>query len=321
MNQTIIKREYNYSDVYLVPNKTIVSSRKECDTTVKFGNFTFDVPICASNMKSVVDAATCEFFAKNNWFYVMHRFQVNSLEFIKNMAFKGLFTSISAGVNEDTYADLKEILIAGEQFHPNFITLDVANAWCVKAEKMVRWIKMNFPKSFLIVGNMATPEAVKEIQTWGADALKVGIAGGSVCITKNKTGFHRPMISTVLSCAEVADLPVIADGGIAEHGDIAKAIACGATMVMAGNLFAGFDESAGEIIELDKRLYKQYFGSASQFNKGEYKNVEGKKQMIDYKGSMTKLLVEIKEDLQSSISYAGGNDLLALLKCSLITVK
>jgi GMP reductase len=150
-----------------------------------------------------------------------------------------------------------------------------------------------------------------------------------VCITKNKTGFHRPMVSTVLDCASYTlenNIPLIADGGIREHGDIAKAIACGASMVMAGSLFAGYEESAGNIIEITldgislPRMYKEYYGSASQYNKGEVKNVEGKKILIDYHGSMDRLLSELKEDLQSAISYVGGTKLNDLLDAKIISV-
>lgn len=216
----------------------------------------------------------------------------------------------------------------GIKLCPEYITLDIANAWCGKAEKMIKYIKDNFcvDKTFLIAGNVASGEACAELHKWGADATKGGIAGGHVCITKNKTGFHRPMISTVLDCAEYcngAGMPLIADGGVVEHGDIAKAIACGADMVMAGSLFAGFDQSAGNIIEVSldgksPHKYKEYFGSASQYNKGEYKNVEGKKILIDYKGNMERLLIELKEDIQSSVSYAGGNKLKDLAACEMI---
>jgi GMP reductase len=126
----------------------------------------------------------------------------------------------------------------------------------------------HFPGSFLIGGNIATADAARDLESWGCDAIKAGIAGGRVCITKNKTGFHRPMISTVRDCVSAVSVPVIADGGIVEHGDMAKALACGASMIMAGSLFAGYDESAGEIVEINGKHYKEYFGSASQFNKG-----------------------------------------------------
>ncbi len=319
MFKQIVAREYNYSDVYLKPKKTLVNSRKECDTSVVLGRHKFILPVYAANMKSVVNQESCEFFAKNGMFYTMHRFNVDQIAFVEQMQQQGFIASISIGVNEDTIAQLKQLQLAN--LAPEFMTLDIANAWCNKAERMIKYVKEHFPQTFLIVGNVASADAAREVHSWGADAIKAGIAGGKVCITKNKTGFHRPMVSTVLDCAtytKKAGVPLIADGGVIEHGDIAKALACGADLIMAGSLFAGYDESAGNIIEVSLdgsrvRSYKEYYGSASQYNKGEYKNVEGKKILIDYKGSMEKLVVELIEDLQSSISYVGGvkaNDLI-----------
>ncbi|OHX11526.1 guanosine monophosphate reductase [Chromobacterium sphagni] len=314
----MIKTELNYGDVYLVPKKTVVDSRKECDTGVQFGPRRFAMPIYPSNMKSVVSAETCEFFARQGWFYTMHRFNVDAVAFTADMQGKGLFASISVGVNDDTYQQLDALKAAG--LSPGYMTLDVANAWCVKAERMIKHIKRHFPETFLIGGNVATADAARDLESWGCDAIKAGIAGGRVCITKNKTGFHRPMISTVKDCVGAVKIPVIADGGIVEHGDMAKAMVCGAAMIMAGSLFAGYDESAGEIVEINGKHYKEYFGSASQFNKGAYVNVEGKKILVEYKGSIPKLLRELQEDLQSSISYAGGRTLAALRDVEMIQV-
>lgn len=312
------KVEYNYSDIYLVPQKTIVDSRKDCDTSIKFGNFTFDMPVCASNMKSVVDEETCEFFARKNWFYVMHRFDIDQVLFTDRMQKQGLIASISVGVNEDSYAQLKALEAAN--LKPEYITVDIANIWSPKGEAMIKCLKDHFPESFIIAGNVATGDAVWEVEEWGADCTKAGIAGGSVCITKDKTGFHRPMVSTILDCVNVAAKPIIADGGIKTHGDIAKALALGADFIMAGSLFSGFEESAGEIVELNGHMKKAYFGSASEHNKHQYKNVEGKKIFVDYRGPMEKLLVELKEDLQSSISYAGGKILKDLYSIPWIVV-
>jgi GMP reductase len=310
-----VVREYNYSNIFLRPKKTIVNSRKDCNVSIILNGYEFDLPIYAANMKSVVNEETCEFLASENMFYTMHRFGIDLLDFIDRMHTENYLASVSIGVNQDTYEQLE--ILKSKKVYPEFITLDIANAWCEKAKSMVQYVRSNFEKSFLIVGNIATLDAVREVHTWGAQAIKAGIAGGKVCITKNKTGFHRPMASTILECSQYtipAKLPLIADGGIAEHGDIAKAIACGADLVMAGSLFAGWDESAGNIIEVSvngekAHQYKEYFGSASQYNKGEYKNVEGKKMLIDYKGSMKKLLIELKEDLQSAVSYSGGTKL------------
>jgi GMP reductase len=303
-----IKRELNYHNVFIPPQKTIVNSRKECDTTIKFGPKIFDMPVYASNMKSVINEDTCIYFAKNNYFYSMHRFGIDVVEFAKKMLSQNIFISISIGINEDSYEVLKKLLEL--KIYPEYITIDVANAWSIKTEKIIKYVKDNFQeKTFLIVGNISSKNATIELDKWGADSIKVGQSGGLVCITKNKTGFHRPMVSTTLECVSATNKPIIADGGIREHGDIPKALCCGATMVMAGSLFCAYDESSGEIIEIDGKEYKEYYGSASQYNKKQYKNVEGKKILIPYRGSIDKLLIELKEDLQSSISYAGGKDL------------
>lgn len=301
-------KQMSYSDIALIPQKCIVDSRKECDTSVFFGEHTFDMPVFPSNMKSVIDEETCIFLAKNKWFYIMHRFGISSREFAEKMKELNLFISISTGVNEDSYKDLTDLSYA--HIEPDYITIDVANAWSNKCEKMVKFIKEKFPDTFLIVGNVATNCAIDEINKWGVSAIKVGIAGGSVCVTKNKTGINRPMVSTIMECHASTNLPIIADGGIVYHGDIAKALVCGASMVMAGSLFAGYDQSAGNIIEIEDSsgnisMYKEYYGSASKYNKSEIKNIEGKKVLVKFKGDMKRLLVELKEDLQSSISYLG----------------
>lgn len=311
-------KELNYKDVYLIPRKANVWSRSECDTSVKLGNYTFKMPIYPANMKSVVSEETCKFLAENGWFYTMHRFGVDAVDFIHSMHYEDQISSISIGVKPESHSLLHTL--RRSNICPDYVTIDVANAWSSMTENVTRLVKHLFPLTFLIVGNVATSEAVKEIQEWGADAIKVGIAGGNVCITKDKTGFHRPMISTIQDCVSVAKVPIIADGGIETHGDIAKALACGATMVMAGKLFAGYDESAGNVIEINDRQYKEYYGSASAYNKDEKNHIEGKKILVDYKGSMGKLLKELKEDLQSSISYAGGKKVSDLMLAQMVEI-
>lgn len=300
-------KELGYKDISLKPQKCIVNNRSECDTSVKFGNHIFAMPVCPANMKSVVNIETCKFMAKNNWFYIMHRFGIDMVQFSIEMRKNNYIVSISVGINEDSYETLNSLL--KNKIEPDFITIDVANAWSNKTEKMTRWIKEKFKKTFLIVGNVATSEAVKEIQEWGANIIKVCMANGKVCITKNKTGVSRPSVSTILDCIKVAKIPLIADGGIVEHGDIAKAIVLGSSMIVAGSLFAGYEQSAGNIIEIDDTEYKEYYGSASKHNKEELKNIEGKKILIKYKGDMSRLLRELKEDLQSSISYCGAKNI------------
>jgi GMP reductase len=314
-----IKKSLNYHDVYIKPKKCVVDSRKECDTSVQIGNHRFDMPIIPANMSSVIDEDTCKLLSKNNWFYIYHRFGVDNIKFIENMKEETHVSSISVGVNDKDFNDIKtmkELSVI-----PDYITVDIAHGWSPKCEKIVKTIKDTFGESvFLIAGNVATGDAVCELEKWGADATKCGIAGGKVCITKNKTGFHVPMIETIIDCSQAANKMIIADGGIVDHGDIPKALVAGADLVMAGSLFSGYEESAGVIVDIDGRQYKEYFGSASQFCKNKYEHVEGKKILVDYKGSMVHLLQELKQDLQSSISYAGGKDLTAFSSCDFVIV-
>lgn len=304
----IIEKQLGYQDIFLKPRMCVVGSRKQCRTSIKFGDRGFAIPIYPANMKSVVNIETCKFLATHGWFYTMHRFEIDVLEFIREMNEYKLFTSISIGINEDSYETLEKIY--QEPLTVDYITIDVANAWSLKCYDMIIFIKDKFPETFLIVGNVATADAVSSLEDYNVDAIKVGIAGGSVCITKNKTGIHRPMVSTILDCVSARKkVPIIADGGIVEHGDVAKALACGASMVMAGSLFAGYDQSAGSLIEINDTEYKEYYGSASKHDKNEIKNIEGKKTLIKYRGNMIRLLTELKEDLQSSISYLGGDSL------------
>jgi len=300
-------KQLSYTDVAIVPGKCIVSSRKECSTTVRFGIKEFLVPVYPANMKSVVNINTCKFLASKNWFYTMHRFGVDILDFAAEMNSQSLFVSISIGIGDEWKNILLECISNRIPLH--YITIDVANAWSDRTKGMVLWVKDHFQDTFLIVGNVATGEAVLDLQNWGADAIKCGIAGGKVCTTKKKTGVFRPMVSCISDCFQASKVPIIADGGIEEFGDISKAIICGATMVMAGFLFSGYYQSAGDLIEVDGQLCKEYFGSASEFNKDSQSHIEGKKILVPYKSDMTNLMTEIQENLQSSISYCGGNNL------------
>jgi len=251
---------FDYDNILLLPRKCRVESRSECDAGVELGGRRFRLPVVPANMKTVVDERICEWMAKNGYFYVMHRFDLDG------------------------------------------------------------YLKQKLPQSFVIAGNVATPEAVIDLENWGADATKVGVGPGKVCITKLKTGFGTGgwQLSALKWCARVATKPIIADGGIRSHGDIAKSVRFGATMVMIGSLFAGHEESPGKTVEVDGELFKEYYGSASDFNKGEYKHVEGKRILEPIKGRLANTLIEMEQDVQSSISYAGGTKLMDIRKVNYV---
>ncbi|RXK19452.1 GMP reductase [Macrococcus sp. DPC7161] len=313
---------FDYEDIQLIPNKCIVKSRTECDTSIQFGPRTFKLPVVPANMQTVMNESLAEWFAQNDYFYIMHRFdEAARIPFIKRMQEKGLFASISVGVKDNEYIFIETL--KQENLIPEYITIDIAHGHSDQVIEMIKHIKKHLPESFLIAGNVGTPEAVRELENAGADATKVGIGPGRVCITKIKTGFGTGgwQLAALKQCSKAARKPLIADGGIRTHGDIAKSIRFGASMIMIGSLFAAHEESPGETVEMDGKLYKEYFGSASEYQKGERKNVEGKKMFVAHKGSLKDTLIEMQQDLQSSISYAGGKDLASITKVDYVVVK
>jgi GMP reductase len=240
------------------------------------------------------------------------------VRFVQEMVAKGLYASISLGVKKPDYDTVDRLLALG--LVPAYITIDIAHGHADSVKAMIEYLKSKMPAAFVIAGNVGTPEAVIDLENWGADATKVGIGPGKVCITKLKTGFGTGgwQLSALKWCARVATKPIIADGGIREHGDIAKSVRFGATMVMIGSMLAGHEESPGQTVEVDGRLYKEYYGSASDFNKGEYKHVEGKRILEPIKGKLADTLREMREDVQSSISYGGGTQLFDIRKVNYV---
>ncbi len=309
---------FDYDNVLLLPRKCRVESRSECDASVELGGRTFRLPAVPANMKTVVDEKICTWLAQNGYFYVMHRFDLDNVQFVKEMQAKGCFASISLGVKKPDYDTVDRFVAEG--LCPEYVTIDIAHGHADSVKNMIAYLKSKLPKAFVIAGNVGTPEAVIDLENWGADATKVGIGPGKVCITKLKTGFGTGgwQLSALKWCARVATKPIIADGGIRSHGDIAKSIRFGASMVMIGSLFAGHEESPGNTVEENGQVFKEYYGSASDFNKGEYKHVEGKRILEPVKGKLADTLTEMEQDVQSSISYAGGKKLMDIRKVNYV---
>lgn len=313
---------FDYEDIQLIPNKCVIKSRSEAETSVTLGAHSFKLPVVPANMQTIIDEKIAEMLAREGYFYIMHRFEPEKrIRFIKDMQDKKLISSISVGVKSEEREFIREL--AEKALIPDYITIDIAHGHSETVIEMVQLIKRVMPSTFVIAGNVGTPEAVRDLERAGADATKVGIGPGKVCITKVKTGFGTGgwQLAAVKWCAKAASKPIIADGGIRTNGDIAKSIRMGASMVMIGSLFAAHEESPGLTVERDGQLFKEYYGSASEYQKGEHKNVEGKKILLAHKGSLTDTLQEMQEDLQSAISYAGGKDVNCLRKVDYVVVK
>lgn len=302
--------KFDFENINLIPKKCIVISRGECDTKIKFGNFEFNMPIVPANMEAVINTDIAIKLASAGYFYIMHRFDIDQIYFIKTMRSYDLFTSISIGVGEDSYALIDELL--SQDLIPDFITIDIAHGHSIRMEKMLKYVKEKLPETFVIAGNISTTEAVEDLQLWGADALKCGIGPGSACTTYPATGFgsRNCQASTVWECSKVAKVPIIADGGIKVPGDIAKSLVLGASMVMIGGIISGQLDSPGKIVTKDGKPYKKFWGSASAHQSGKNNRIEGKVNLIELKDkTVLQEINYLKECLQSAISYAGGNNL------------
>ena len=162
---------FDYEDIQLIPAKCIVNSRSECDTSITLGGRTFKLPVVPANMQTIIDEKVAVYLAENGYFYIMHRFNPESrIQFIKDMKAKNLFSSISVGVKDEEYAFIEQL--EGENLSPEYITIDIAHGHSNAVINMIQHIKKHLPKSFVIAGNVGTPEAVRELEYAGADAKK-----------------------------------------------------------------------------------------------------------------------------------------------------
>ena len=314
---------FDFDVVNLIPRMGVVKSRGECDTSITINGIDFRNPVILSNMETVINEDLAVKLATAGYFYIMHRFDAGDiLDFCRRMRRRGLYVSISVGVTSNFMMLLESI--KRSDVIPDFITIDIAHGHCEQMRDMITFIRSIFASSsglqapFIIAGNVSTPEAVRDLESWGADGIKIGIGPGMACTTYDCTGFgSRGMQAwTIQQCAagkRVDDTVIIADGGVRSPGDLVKSIVMGADMVMVGSMFASCRDSPAKI---GGDGTKEYYGSASSKQSGKVNRVEGRSVTLDMKDRM--VLDEMKyveECLQSAISYAGGrrlNDLFSV---------
>ena len=317
-------KSLKYSDVCLIPQYGVCRSRSECKTSVVIGGVEFRLPVVPANMKSVVNRGLCKWLSENQFFYSMHRFDIDIQRFIEDCNRENWKTiSASIGTKPSHKNIISNIRSSGARI--DFLTIDIAHGYSLNMKEMLEYTRKCLPETCIIAGNVSCSEGVRALYKWGADYVKVGIGQGSPCTTKDKTGFTMPMFSCVKACSGISEsrngdfldptktIPIIADGGITCVGDVAKALCAGADFCMAGGIFAACVDSASPTVEIDGATYKGYFGSASYENKQAMTRIEGKLNRLTSNGmTLAQKLQEISEDLQSSISYAGGVEVSAL---------
>ena len=333
-----MKNSLTYDDIQLVPQYSNIPSRTQIKLhTLVSRRYGILNPIVASPMDTVCGLEMAYKIFKLGGVGCIHRF--NTIEEQSNII-KELYHRIysekwgtqftswgvmvddwhseiphvpimaAIGVSESDKDRAKSLVESG----CNILLIDVAHGHHENVRKMIEWCKSNLDETVdIIAGNIATKEAAQELESWGADGLRVGIGGGSLCTTRLKTGFGIPNVSCLEDITSVAKTPVMADGGIRSSGDISKALALGASQVMLGSLIAGTDEAPGKILETSRGLYKRYRGSASLETKVTHgqqaRNVEGESTTIPYKGGVKFIVNGLLDGIKSALSYGGAETL------------
>lgn len=310
------KKAYTFDDVTIVPRYSNIKSRSDCDTSTYIGDIKLDIPIISSPMETVTGKNMCIRMKKLGGLGILHRFMPSH-----EQAAICRLNSIDAaaiGVNDER----RIALLAGEEI--KIFDIDVAHGHHERVKETIQFIRENFD-AHIMAGAVATYEAAHDLANWGVDSIRVGVGGGSVCETRIRAGIGVPMVSSIIDCVNALDgtnVSLIADGGIRTPGDMAKALALGANGVILGSLLAGTKETPQPISKRgmwpNEQLYKRYAGAASLESKsggeictttGELKYVEGNSKIISYKGKVKRIIMDLKEGLQSAMSYVGATNL------------
>jgi len=244
----------------------------------------------------------------------------------RNSAIKEIFPHLmlSTGTSDEDYKRLNSILKEYSFFE--FICIDIANGYSDHFSKFVSSVREKYPTKTIVAGNVVTADMTQELVMNGADIVKVGIGPGSVCTTRIQTGVGYPQLSAVIECADAAHglgAHIIADGGCACPGDVAKAFGGGADFVMLGGMFAGHEEGGGKTIKKNGSKFIEFYGSSSAIaidkhygGHADYRSSEGKKVQLKYRGKIKDTVLNILGGLRSSCTYVGAPSLKQLSKCT-----
>lgn len=328
------RQALTYDDIQLIPEYSEVESRKNINLETKLTtNYRIRVPLIASPMDTVCESPMAIALGEMGGVGCIHRFMTieRQAEEVWNV-WSHFYDPDSYYTNgklpHDRFTDpIRPVMAAvgatGDFLEraqaltakgANVILIDVAHGFHKNVKDAIRKLKAHLPSYVdVVAGNVAEGAGARSLEEWGADAIRVGVGGGSLCTTRVKTGFGVPNVMALEEASDGARVPIIADGGIRSSGDIAKALAVGASSVMLGSLLAGTKESPGQILETPRGLYKRYRGAASLETKvthgQEKRNVEGESTTIPFKGGVEFVVEGLLDGLRSALSYGGARSL------------
>ena len=300
-----------YDDVLLVPQYSDIESRTVLSTKNSLGDIGLDLPIISSPMDTVTELDMLVAMEMNGGLGIIHRY--NSVDDQSKLVKQAKVVEVNnvgaaIGVTGDYLERAQALVEAGA----NVLCVDVAHGHHSMMKTALTSLRKVFGNSVhIMAGNVATGEGACALAEWGADSVRVGVGGGSICSTRLVSGHGVPTFQTVMDCVEAGcPIPIIADGGMKTSGDIVKALAAGADFVMLGSMLAGTDQAPGQVFDAGNKKYKVYRGMASseaQVNwRGKTSTPEGISTTIPYKGDVNTILADLKGGIQSGMSYSGA---------------
>jgi len=312
------RQAHCFDDVLLAPRYSDILSRKDIDLSSNLDHrMTFKLPVISSPMDTVTEATMCSEMHSAGGLGVIHRY--NSIDEQASLVHAASTDgTCNAGAAIGVSGDYIDRAIAVVDAGANVLCIDIAHGHHAMMRHSLKVLRNTFgTKVHIMAGNVATLEGFNDLSDWGADSIRVGIGGGSICSTRIQTGHGIPTFQSILDCSKSdRDVALVADGGIRNSGDIVKALAAGADFVMLGSLLAGTDESPGDIIYHAGQRCKQYRGMASieaQIQwRGHASSVEGVSSQVPCKGSLGRVLQGLETGIRSGLSYSGARSIIEL---------
>lgn len=300
---------FTFDDILLTPTYNKYDSRREVIVAQqdKLGKLKLELPIISANMDSITESKMANFMGSKGAIGALHRFMnvdENVVEF-KKCTYQ---TFVSVGTGEAELGRAQALRDAGA----DYFLVDVAHAHSGYVGRTLKRLREILPNACIMAGNVATYAGAEYLAACGADIIKVGIGGGSVCTTRIKTGFGVPTLFSIQDCARL-DRSIVADGGIRTPGDIVKALAFGADFVMLGGMFAGTEPTPGHVVEENGKKWKAFRGMASAEAQTEFlgklqdwKTAEGVSVKIPYSDRQESIIHDIVGGLRSGLTYSGA---------------
>ena len=321
----------DYSDVLIRPKRSTLTSRfdVELERTYTFYHSGMEwtgVPIMASNMDTTGTFEMHKVLSRSGMVTCIAR-HYNTDGKLWNKSDNRNKLCVMSGISKPEISEIVGIVTTFPDVA--FVGLDVANGYTINFVEAIKRLREQLHDVTIIAGNVVTGDMTAELLLAGADIVKVGIGGGSVCTTRIKTGVGYPQLSAVIECADAAHGiggHIIADGGCNSSGDMVKAFAAGADFVMAGGMLAGHEECDGILVfedDIETPVGMEFYGMASQtamdrhgHPNREYRGEEGKTVVIPYRGPVEHTAKDILGGIRSACTYVGAKRLKDLTKCT-----